>query len=635
MASIVVASQPWGWSHRVESRFAPLVARLEARAEADAAGYRRRVLAAALLGYAFLAVILALLLGGIALLVGQMVVTKVSGGAVRLVLLLSIPTWLLLRSLWFRLEPPQGLPITAAEAPALFEAIEAVRSACAGPPLYQVLITADFNAAIVQHPRFGLFGGYRNYLLVGLPLMQALEVAAFSAVVGHEFGHLVNSDGKIGSFVYRVRATWARLSERLGDGGTGAVLRRFFAWYGPWFNAYSFVLARQAEYAADRVAAQVTSADVAAQALTTVAVEAQRYDSQHWDAVFAQIGAGPQPPAMPFASARGFFADTGADRRALLRLALAQATGLDDTHPALAQRLASLGHSAAPPPPCRQAAADVLLPDGGAGIAADFDLQWWANIADAWAADHAAHQASAARLAVLEESKADWRGQDKWDHAWLTERHRGGAAAEPLYQALIESPGEPDDVPAARFALARLQLAEGRREGLDAMEALVADDAAASFVAEAARLALLSLASQPTEDAAATARWRARSAAEAARSAALDAELVRLDHRAEFIDEPPPLALAEAVATVAAGDKRVKRVRIGRRRLVNGPPGEQIVIGFQTRWHFLEQDYAALLDDLLAAAAPHGQALAIQTNGGRRWLRRRLAKLAGNLVYRR
>ena len=34
----------------------------------------------------------------------------------------------------------------------------------------QVLITDELNAGVVESPRLGLFGLYRSYLLIGLPL---------------------------------------------------------------------------------------------------------------------------------------------------------------------------------------------------------------------------------------------------------------------------------------------------------------------------------------------------------------------------------------------------------------------------------------------------------------------------------
>jgi hypothetical protein len=55
------------------------------------------------------------------------------------------------------------------------------------PRFHHVLVTDDFNAAVVQAPRLGLFGWYRNYLLIGLPLAKALTVEQFKAVLAHEF----------------------------------------------------------------------------------------------------------------------------------------------------------------------------------------------------------------------------------------------------------------------------------------------------------------------------------------------------------------------------------------------------------------------------------------------------------------
>jgi len=75
------------------------------------------------------------------------------------------------------------------------------------------LITDDFNAAVVQIPRLGLLGWYRNTLLIGLPLMKALTRQQLAAVLAHEFGHLAGGHGRLGNWVYRLRFGWARLAQ--------------------------------------------------------------------------------------------------------------------------------------------------------------------------------------------------------------------------------------------------------------------------------------------------------------------------------------------------------------------------------------------------------------------------------------
>ena len=47
----------------------------------------------------------------------------------------------------------------------------------------------------LQLPRLGIFGWYRNYLIIGMPLMKSLTCEQFKAVLAHEFGHLAKVTG--------------------------------------------------------------------------------------------------------------------------------------------------------------------------------------------------------------------------------------------------------------------------------------------------------------------------------------------------------------------------------------------------------------------------------------------------------
>ena len=131
-------------------------------------------------------------------------------------------------------------------APKLFELIDEVCSQVDGPRLHNVLLTEDFNAGIVQTPRLGPFGWQRNHLLIGLPLLQALSPAEFRAVLGHEYGHLSGNHGRFSGWIYRVRQTWTQLLTTLHEQRRhfSFIFEWFLDWYAPFFNAYSFVLAR-------------------------------------------------------------------------------------------------------------------------------------------------------------------------------------------------------------------------------------------------------------------------------------------------------------------------------------------------------------------------------------------------------
>ena len=271
---------------------------------------RLKVAALALLGL----LILALLLGGMGLglllLLGVGAAVAFSGGAAlilllklgKLLALLLIPFWYLLKSsvqaLFVRLPKPRGQEVTRAQAPALFAAIDAMRSRMKGPPVHHVLVVDEVNAAIVQRPLLGLVGWPRNYLLLGLPLLESLPPEEALAVVAHEYGHLAGSHASFGAYIYRLRNTWATIqahAEHL-QGWLGRALLPLVRWFSPYFNAYTFVLARANEYEADAASAELVGANAAARALKRVNLVGPRYEA-FMGQTFERIREDAAPPA--------------------------------------------------------------------------------------------------------------------------------------------------------------------------------------------------------------------------------------------------------------------------------------------------------------------------------------------------
>ena len=243
-----------------QTEFDTLVARLEQTARTDPKGYRRRVFLLAMLGYAYIALVVAVVL---ALLAGLVVVLVATRTAAVLLAKLALPLatliWITVRAMWVRLEPPVGRPISRKDAPRLFEDAERIARTLKAPIPDVVLVTSELNASVSQVPRLGIFGWPRNYLVIGLQLASALHPDYFLAVLAHEFAHLSRAHGHFAGWIYRLRRTWAQLVDALErDRHVGTVIfSKFFNWYAPYFAAYSFVLAREYEYEADRLAASI------------------------------------------------------------------------------------------------------------------------------------------------------------------------------------------------------------------------------------------------------------------------------------------------------------------------------------------------------------------------------------------
>jgi Zn-dependent protease with chaperone function len=361
--------------------------------------YQARVAALAALGFGY---IILMLLAVLAALVGVVYLAATSHAAMLVKLAIPLLALLaaILRSFWVRIEAPKRLPVARSDSPELWRLVDDIRRPLAAPRVHEIQIDGAFNAGVTQVPRLGILGWQRNYLTFGLPLLQGLTLDQLRAVVGHELGHLSANHSRFAGWVYRLRQTWNRLLTALEAQKSPlgkALFTRFFHWYAPYFNAYSFVLARADEYEADRCAAQVAGGAAARSALTRIAVAGRFLDQLHWPEVTRRIVELPDPPT----DAVG---EIGASlqaplpepvRSGLLEAAWATETDYDNTHPSLPDRLAGLGWRAPPDPewtaaPAPRAdAASLLLGEARtAELARRLSEEWAASNRDAWRREH-------------------------------------------------------------------------------------------------------------------------------------------------------------------------------------------------------------------------------------------------------
>lgn len=430
-------------------QFEALVDRLEAKARRDPSGYKLRVFLLALLGNAYLGAMLLLIAGLLLGLIASVAVLKAI--AVKLIIVVGVFLWLILKALWVRIEPPAGSEISPRQAGGLFAMIDALRRQLGAPRFHHVLVTDELNAGVVQSPRLGIFGWHRNYLLIGLPLMKGLTVEQFKAVLAHEFGHLAKGHGRLSNWIYHQRLRWSRLMAALeANESKGSFLfGPFLNWFAPYFSAYSFPLARANEYEADATSARLTSPRAAAQALTGVDVIASYLDERYWPQIHRQADELAQPGFMPYCDMGQRVAREidAASTQAWIARAVSRKTTSADTHPALCDRLAAIGEASNFAPPAAGAAADTLLGEALEPLTDAFDRRWRDRILPAWEERHRKVQEERRRLAELDALHAagsDLSLQQAYDRATLTASvGKGAGAALEQLRALHER--APDD----------------------------------------------------------------------------------------------------------------------------------------------------------------------------------------------
>ena len=606
-----------------------LVERLERSSARSPGWYRFRLALLALAGYAVLAVAVLVALA-LSVGLGLLLLLSKSVWALKLIKLVWIPlvlAWLILKALWVKIPEPEGRRLRPGEAPVLEREVERLRRAAGAPPLAGIVIDTELNAAAASVPRLLGLAGSRHFLVLGLPLMRVMSPEELSSVIAHEFGHFGGGHGRFAGWVYRVRQSWFRLLDALQQQQSAAtgLFVRFFDWYAPYFNAYSFVLARSNEYEADAVAARVAGAAVAARALVRVNLAASRLHGEFWPRMNRLALVQPEPPAALYSEMARSLAEPSDSDAEVLAAALAAVPNLDDTHPVLASRLSAMGVPAERPPPPAETAAQAWLGAFADTLQAGFDQDWRHWVGERWTERHRNHAAARDRhgaLAVQREQGALSAAETlEWAH--LCEQLGHGGDVLPLYEDALAA--APDD-PAALWSVASLRLERGDPEGLPLAERAITLDPAL----EARALQLMAdFHYQRHEDAAhdAVARrlreWHARQARH-------DAERGKLGKGDQYLPHALPGEQLEQIEAALRRHGKVKKAWLVRKQIPGeGPPHFVMVVD----WRGLVVSSESQLERLVAMLELPGSLYLVEKPGSGANARR-VIKAAGEPLFR-
>ncbi|HBI05143.1 MAG TPA: hypothetical protein DDY49_14070, partial [Paenibacillaceae bacterium] len=351
-----------------------------------------------------------------------------------------------------------------------------------GPKIHQILFYEESNAFITQIPLLGPFGYYRNYLVIGLPLMMGHSSEEFHAIIAHEIGHLSKSHGRFGSWIYRIQKTWDILMDTMNKNshwGTW-LLKGFFNRFVPYLNAHTFVLRRMNEYEADHCSGVVSSSETTGKTLIRLNLNNIHLDVNFWPKIYKFADEQSFPPQtiyqqMEQALLEPIPAEQGYQ---WLGQVLKEKTEIGDTHPSLSDRLTSLGVEAKIPDAieCSAFREYIIHPEDILSLLNDI----WRNVmGEEWANRYNYVQDQRAKVAELneKEEKGQLTLDDALNRAIIVEEIDGEEKSFPLYESLA---AQYPDQPTAQYYLGRILLKHGRDEGVPRiLKAIEMDDEAA------------------------------------------------------------------------------------------------------------------------------------------------------------
>lgn len=422
--------------------FDAFVQKIENMARHNPAYYRRRLKLLAYLGYAYI-VFVPILLLGLLFIIQQLSVYMFNDETIAvlsLLVLLIVIFWI--PQFFIRVKRPKGISLQREQVPQLFAMLDQLASALNAPRLNTVILNDELNAAILQRPRFGFIGWQTNYLIIGLPLMQALSTQQCQAVLAHEFAHLCGDDSRTAAWIYRIRRVWYELAERFEDSSReGNVLfKQFFKWYGPFFRAYSFVHARAQEYEADRRAAELVGAQHKAEALIWLSVNSALLSKCFWPDFERRSRDLKEPPEnyMTQMLERLQLGVKPEQSQKWLAVQLAGQTNNASTHPCLADRLNALEYVIPEPLKLPEERATVLLGEQLDDLTEQLNQLWKKENADTWKDNYELNQHQLNRLNSLN-AKAEHllTIEEKIKRASITWELQDKQAALPMFQAIV------------------------------------------------------------------------------------------------------------------------------------------------------------------------------------------------------
>ena len=235
--------------------------------------------------------------------------------------------------------PPDGVEVPPQSAPELWTVVRELAAAAHTRAPDEIRLVADVNAAVSEEARLlGLVGGRRRMYL-GVPLLQALDVAMLRSVLSHELGHYSRNHTRLGPLAYRGRAVVIATVQAT----SGSVVGWLLAGYARLYLLVSAAVSRRQELEADEISVAVAGREVAQQSLREVEVVSAAW--QHYTGVYVapafEVGLAPTAPA--FFGGFDALLRARADELADLRRQAPDATQSRwDSHPSHAARIAAM-----------------------------------------------------------------------------------------------------------------------------------------------------------------------------------------------------------------------------------------------------------------------------------------------------
>jgi Zn-dependent protease with chaperone function len=177
-----------------------------------------------------------------------------------------------------------GLRKGRRDCPKLYAALDEVARRVETDPVDEVWIAPGADFGVHQEGRgpFGVFGGRKRVLTLGLCVMHYLSISEFKSILAHEYAHFSHADTYWNRFLFQVTLSLrTAMREMARTGGWVTYVNPFFWFFWLYSRSYSLLssgFSRSREFLADRMACTLYGAEVFARALRKVCTDGSHFE---------------------------------------------------------------------------------------------------------------------------------------------------------------------------------------------------------------------------------------------------------------------------------------------------------------------------------------------------------------------
>ncbi len=166
-------------------------------------------------------------------------------------------TYVLLSVLYIKTPTPSGIRLKEKDAPQLFALIHEAVQLTNCKKISAVYLNGELDASVTERGRMFLPLCSKRILIIGIPLMMAVQIEEFRAILLHEMSHFSKKHTGFNNFLYRQHRRYVVILKSLQEHSTFSPIKKLLVWYINRLSLYAFAYSRKNEYEADSNAAAI------------------------------------------------------------------------------------------------------------------------------------------------------------------------------------------------------------------------------------------------------------------------------------------------------------------------------------------------------------------------------------------